>query len=260
MYDFIDDHHEDIIYDSITELSEKSGIGNATIVRFCKKLGFKGYPEFKVALVRDLSARVPGNVFSGPIEQEDSIETIAKKFYKVNLEALEATMSNMDYDMIKKAALLFRKAGRVHFAGIGHSGMTALETKYKFMRIGFHSDVYTDDHTMLMMASIMDKSDLVFAISHSGETKEIAKMLKIAKTNGAHIIFITGNPSPVNKDDVDYAIHYSSTESLFQTGAVSTKVAQLFVIDLIYTEVARLSMDDAIGKKIKTAQIIKTNK
>lgn len=254
---YIKEHDDEVIYDSIMELSDYSGIGNATIVRFCKKLGFSGYPEFKVALAHELSSYMPGNVFSGPIEKDDSIETIAKKFYSVNLEALNTTIANMSYEAIGQAAAAIKKAARVHFAGIGHSGMTAQETKYKFMRVGFHSDTYTDEHTMLMMASIMNEEDLVFSISHSGNTREIVKMLEIAKENKAVTICVTGDEHSPVTEIADHTVHYVSTESLFQTGAVSTKIAQLFVIDLIYTEVIRLSMDTAVEKKIKTTQVVK---
>lgn len=253
---YIKDHQDEVIYDSIVELSNYSGIGNATIVRFCKKLGFSGFPEFKVALAHELSSQMPGNVLSGPIEKDDSIETIAKKFYAVNMEALNTTMANMNYEAIDQAAATIKKATRVHFAGIGHSGMTAQETKYKFMRVGFHSDTYTDEHTMLMMASIMNEEDLVFAISHSGNTEEIVKMLQVAKENKAVTICVTGDEHSAVTEIADHIIHYVSTESLFQTGAVSTKIAQLFVIDLIYTQVIRLSMGTAIEKKIKTTQAI----
>ncbi|WP_175631858.1 MurR/RpiR family transcriptional regulator [Virgibacillus siamensis] len=256
---YIEEHQNEVIYDTITDLSNRSGIGNATIVRFCKKMGYKGYTEFKVGLAHESASHTPSDVFSGPIEDEDSTEVIANKFYNVNLEALNATMHNLDYESIKQAAISIKNTKRIHFTGIGHSGMTAQETKYKFMRIGFHSDVYMDEHTMLMMASIMDRGDLVFAISHSGNTKEVVKMLEVAKENEATTICVTGNKQSDISKHTDFIIHYSSAESLFQTGAVSTKIAQLFVIDLIYTEVARLSVGDAVEKKIKTTQILKSS-
>ncbi|WP_174614594.1 MurR/RpiR family transcriptional regulator [Virgibacillus ihumii] len=256
---YIEDHYDEVMYDSIMELSDRSGIGNATIVRFCKKLGYKGYSEFKVALAHEQSAQNRKNVFSGPIEQDDTIEMIASKFYNVNMEALDATMSNLDYNAIQQAALSMKNAKRVHFAGIGHSGMTAQETKYKFMRIGLHSDIYMDEHTMLMMASIMNEEDFVFGISHSGNTKEIINMFEVAKRNNATTICVTGNKDSEVSRNADFAIHYSSAESLFQTGAISTKIAQLFVIDLIYTEFARLSADSAVEKKIKTTEILKSS-
>lgn len=188
---------------------------------------------------------------------KDSIETIAKKFYSVNLEALDQTMAFMSYKDIKEAAQLIRKAKKIHIIGIGHSGMTAQETKYKFMRIGINTDVYTDEHTMIMMASIMEKEDLVFAISHSGNTKEIITTLKMTKEVGAKSICVVSNAHSKVEKYANYIIPYVSKETLFQTGAVSTKIAQSFVIDLIYTEVIRFSLQTAVEKKIRTSKALR---
>ncbi len=250
-----------VIHSTITELSETCGVSDSTIIRFCRKLGFKGYHDFKLALAQEVSAKdsQKEEVLSGPIEPGDSIETIAKKFYSINIEALEQTMDLMDYNEISRCADMIIKAKKVHFIGIGHSGITAQEAKYKFMRIGIDTDVYSDGHTMIMMASIMGRDDLVFAISHSGNTVEVTNALKVAKEVGAETICISHG---ANSNIVEYAdgkIIYVSTETKFQTGALSTKIAQSFVIDLIYTEVVRKIMDKAILKKMKTTKALEEN-
>lgn len=247
-----------IIRSTITQLAEITGISDSTIIRFCRKFGYSGFHDFKIALAQEVSAlktEEKEDILSGPIDEFDTIETIAKKFYAINIEALQKTMDLMDYSEISRCAEMIIKAKKVHFIGVGHSGTTAQDTKYKFMRTGIDVDVYTDGHTMIMMSSIMNKDDLVFAISHSGNTSEVVNSLKVAKEAGAKTICITHSINSKVMAYSDASIIYASTETKFQTGAVSTKIAQSFVIDLIYTEFIRNSMD-RVSVKIKTTKAI----
>lgn len=249
---------DSVVHYSIVELSKVSGVSSSTIVRFCRKFGFKGFQDFKLTLAQEVSQNEndDDNVFTGPIEKKDSIETIAKKFYSINIRALEETMSIMDYDEIYKAAKMLGNAKKVHFMGIGYSGITACDAKYKFMRIGMNCDAYTDGHTMVMMSSIMDKDDVIFAVSHSGNTIEVADSIKIAKEVGAKTICISHSLNSKIMEYADCALTYASTETKFQTGAVSTKIAQIFIIDLIYTEIVRKIINNAADKKIKTTKAL----
>lgn len=244
-----------VIHYSITELSKVTGVSNSTIVRFSRKFGFEGFQDFKLALAQEIY-QSDNNVLAGEIEKNDSIETIAKKFYSINIEALNQTMSLMDYDEIYKSARMISKAKKVNFIGIGYSGIIASDAKYKFMRIGINCDAYTDSHTMVMMSSIMDKDEIIFAISHSGNTNEIVNSLKIAKGIGVQTICISNSANSKIMDYADSKLTYASTETKFQTGSVSTKIAQIFVIDLIYTELVRNSINNAVDKKIKTTKAL----
>lgn len=244
-----------IIHYSITELSKATGVSNSTIVRFSRKFGFEGFQDFKLALAQEIY-QSDNNVLAGEIEKNDSIETIAKKFYSINIAALEQTMFLMDYEEIYKSAKMIAKAKKVNFIGIGYSSIIASDAKYKFMRIGINCDAYTDSHTMIMMSSIMDKDEILFAISHSGNTNEIVNSLKIAKKIGIKTICISHSANSKIMDYADSRLTYASTETKFQTGSVSTKIAQIFVIDLIYTELVRNSINNAADKKIKTTKAL----
>lgn len=247
---------EAIIHYSITELSEVSGVSSSTIVRFSRKFGFDGFQNFKLALAQEIFQNDNNDILTGSIEKNDSIETIAKKFYSINIKALEQTMSLINYDEIYKAAKMISQAKKVHFIGIGYSGIIASDAKYKFMRVGIDCDAYTDGHTMVMMSSIMDRNEIVFAISHSGNTNEIVNALKVAKDAGAKTICISHSLNSKIMDHADAVLTYASTETIFQTGSVSTKIAQIFVIDLVYTELVRNSINIAANKKIKTTKAL----
>ena len=113
---------------------------------------------------------------------------------------------------------------------------------------------------MIMMASIMQKGDLVIAISHSGETEEIIKTVEMAKQNEVDIISITKKKESSLKSTSDIHLEYISEETLLETGSISSKLAQIFLIDLIYTQVVKEKFNEAIDMKIKTTDAIKSLK
>jgi Transcriptional regulators len=257
--DCIFSNTESVIRMPITSLAKLCAVSDATIVRYVRKLGYAGYNDFKVALAQEISPKsaIESIMPTGSISRDDTIETIAKKYYEINLQSLQHTMSLMNYKEIENAAKMIVSAKKLHFLGIGYSGIAAQDTKYNFMRIGFDTDAYTDGHTMIMICSIIDKTDVVFAISHSGDTFELVNSLKAAKQNGAGIICVTSNQNAKIAEYADSLITYVSTETKFQTGSIPAKIAQYFVLELIYTQVVRSSIGStAIDKKIKTTKAL----
>lgn len=249
---------DEVIYSTITDLSDMASVGEATIIRFCRKLGFKGYQGFKMALAQEITMNQNnGNILlNSPIEAEDTIDVVAQKFYSVSEKALKETLLLLDYKTLEIVAGLVKRAKRVFFFGVGFSGITALEAKFKFMQIGLSSDAYTDNHLMAMVASTMTEEDVVIGISHSGSAIETVKGIKIAKDNGAKTICITHHAkSPITKE-AEYTLLNGSKEGPLQGGAIGTKIAQLFVIDLIYTQVVMLNEERAIELKKKARDAV----
>lgn len=252
------DKTEDVIYSTITDLSDLADVGEATIIRFCRKLGFKGYQGFKMALAQEITMNKKKGtmLLNSPIEVDDTIDVVAQKFYNVSERALKETLSLLDYKVLEEVANVVKDAKRLFFIGVGFSGVTAIEAKFKFMQIGLSSDCYTDNHFMAMVASTLSEEDVVIGISHSGSAVETVKALRIAKDNGAKTIAITHHAkSPITKE-AHMTLLNGSKEGPFQGGAMGTKIAQLFVIDLIYTQVVMLNEEKAIELKKKARDAV----
>lgn len=128
------------------------------------------------------------------------------------------------------------------------------------MRIGLNCVYFDSSHTMIMMSSIMEKGDLVIAISHSGETEEIIKTVELAKENGVSIISITENKESELKEISDINLSYISGETVLETGSISSKLAQIFLIDTVYTQVVKADFNKSLNTKIKTTNAIKLSK
>ena len=257
LIEYIKENIEDVFYKSISQIAKESGIGEATITRFSKKMGYSGLQDFKVTLAREISGLKNRKIINRSIENDEGVMESARKLFNSNIRILENTFNIIDGNDIEKATDMIINAKKVFFIGIGYAGMTAEDSNYKFSRIGFNCMSLDSSHNMIMMASLMDEDDVIVAISHSGETDEIIKTVNIAKANGASVISVTEDKSSRLRDISDVNLGYFSGESILETGSISSKLAQFFIIDLVYTQVVKEKSAEVVERKIKTTDAIK---
>lgn len=254
---YIKENIEDVFYKPISQIAKESNIGEATITRFVKKMNFSGLQDFKVTLAQEISTMNKKNIINKNIQNDEPALDTAKKLLNSNITTLENTVEIINSNDVHNCARLIINAKKIYFIGIGYSGIIAQDSNYKFMRIGLNCVSFDSSHTMIMMSSIMEEGDLIVAISHSGETEEIIKTVKLARDNNAKIISITENKNSELKDISDVHLSYVSGETVLETGSISSKLAQFFIIDLVYTQVVKELSNEAIERKIKTTNAIK---
>ena len=258
---YIQENIEDVSYMPISQIAKESNIGEATITRFSKKMGFSIIQDFKVTLAQEISiSNKSKTIINSNIENNEPAIDTAKKLLSTNIATLEKTVDLIDNQDIHKCAKMIINSRRIYFVGIGYSGIIAQDSNYKFMRIGLNCMSFDSSHTMIMMASIMEKDDLLIAISHTGETDAIIKTVELAKQNNVDVISITQNQESKLKDISDVNLVYVSEETILETGSISSKLAQIFLLDLIYTQVVKEKSSEAIDLKIKTTNAIKSLK
>lgn len=258
---YIKENIEYVSYMPISQIAKESNIGEATITRFSKKMGFSSLQDFKVTLAQEISiSNKSKTIINSNIENDEPAIDTAKKLLSSNIITLEKTVDLINNQDIHNCANMIINARRIYFIGIGYSGIIAQDSNYKFMRIGLNCMSFDSSHTMIMMASIMEAEDLLIAISHTGETDAIIKTVELAKQNNVNIISITQNQESKLKDRSDINLAYVSEETILETGSISSKLAQIFLLDLIYTQVVKEKSSEAIDRKIKTTDAIKSLK
>lgn len=246
-----------VLYTSITDLAEYCGVGETTVLRFCRKLGFKGYQSFKMTLAQSIQPEDDmTEQLSDEITKEDSLMDVCKKILSTDIAAINETFDLLNYDALSKAIDYLVKAKRIVFFGAGSSAITAQEAKSKFMRIIPYVDFTYDSHTQSMAASLMNEEEVAIAFSYSGSTKDTIDVLKTAKNAGAKTICITRfAKSPITQYS-DVVLLSGAKEGPFQGGALSTKMAQLYLVDILYAEYFRRNSEKSRINKEKTAEAI----
>lgn len=245
---------EEAIYYTITDLAEKSAVGETTVIRLCRKLGFKGYQEFKLSVVQNVSS--PAQHFHEDIREDDSLLTIAQKISNLNTLTLQNTTALLDEDSLQRCISLLSDANKIYFFGVGSSGITIRDAKYRFMRLGFNVEAETDAHIIAMNASLASKGDVVVGVSASGSTKDLVDAIQIAKANGAAVICLTNHVRSPITQYANVVLLGSSRENPLQGGAFASKLAQIHILDIISTALAFRHKDKTYDALQKTAKSV----
>lgn len=256
LIDYMKQMLDTVIYKSISQIAKESGIGEATVTRFTKKLGYSGFQEFKINLTKELTVQEEKVIMNPNINRNEDVVDTAMKLFQSTTDVLHQTLEKINPDIIEKCVQILIKARKVYIIGIGYSGIVATDFNYKLMRIGINSFPIIDSHTMIMLASIMHEDDVILAISHSGNTDEVIETVHLAKQQGARIIALTENKNSQLLQLSDAVLMYQSNETMFETGSVTSKLPQMFMLDLIYTEMIKEQYDEVLEKKFKTTDVI----
>jgi len=239
--EYILDHPQEILNLSITELAEFSGSAQATVVRFCKKLGFNGYKEMKIGMISDFSAT---SKLDSVINKNDTCFDIFQKRINDILTALWNTESVLEPAQLEKAAKVIMSAKRIAIFGLGNSAAIAQDAAHKLLRLGLHAQACTDNHMQTIIASHLDRESVAIGISHSGASKDIIDALQFSKIGSATTICVTNYAdSPIVKN-ADITLFTKLEETEYSALAMSSRIAQLAIFDAIYTYIV-LNTDKA---------------
>jgi DNA-binding MurR/RpiR family transcriptional regulator len=245
---------EETVYATVTDLSERASVGETTVIRFCRKLGFRGYQEFKLSVAQNLSN--PKEQIYGEIKANDSLAEVATKITQQNSKVLKDSLDLLQIASLEKAVEAIIDSNKVFFFGVGSSGTTARDAKIRYMRMGLNVDYSSDSHIMAMQASLLGEQDVVVGISSSGSTKDVVDAIKIAKENKAFIICITNHAKSPITQFADVILLAANKETPFQGGAFSSKIAQLHLLDIMTVIIEIKQKDKTYTATEKTAKAV----
>jgi DNA-binding MurR/RpiR family transcriptional regulator len=242
------------VYSSIMDLASTASVGETTIIRFCRKLGFRGFQEFKLAIAQDMVS--PSQQVYGKIEEHDSIATILQKILAYNLQVLQDTNELLDHAQLTLATDALLRGRRLFFFGVGSSGKTAEDAQYRFMRLGFDAHFAADAHIIAMNCALAGHEDVVFAISSSGSTKDLVDAVRIARDRGAFVICLTNHARSPITSYADVVLAAAGREGPLQGGAFASKLGHIHVLDILSTLVSVRSQGQALASIEQTAKAV----
>lgn len=231
---FIQEHPQRVVQMGITELASEAKASTATISRFCKTFRFNGYPDFKMKLAAEL-AQLPAADSYQDIVAGNPLERIVSAIEANHLRSIADTTRLLDMKQLEAALRGLQQARRIDLYGVATSGIVAQDFYQKLVRIGKNAQAFTDTHLQITAASNLAAGDVAFAISYSGETPETIDALSCAKENGALTISLTKYGKNTLAGMSDIALFTSSLEAGMRRGDMASRIAQLHVIDILFT-------------------------
>ena len=228
----------DVVGISVEELAGRSDSSQAAVVRFCKKLGYRGYREFSLKLASELAvARQSQSVGRecSDIKIGDRAGSVIQSVCQHNMRAIEDTSTLIDPDQVELAASRLFGARRVDVYAVAASHLAALDAQQKLVRIGKQVSAYSDPHMQMSSAALLGPEDVVLAFSWSGEAKEVLRTCETARNAGAFIISISrlGQVTLSSYSDVHFGL--SAPEPSLDSGAMSSRIAQMTMVDILFS-------------------------
>ena len=203
-------------------------VSEASLSRFAKKCGYKGYRELTFSYEKDLEFEKSG------IPANRDVTYFTRKVYGYYNNILHDNFDLMDEDQIRRIADWLDGCRRVFIYGVGSSGLAARELQFRLMRVGVDVDVVTDPHMMKMSSVLVDKDCLVIGISLSGKTQEVIDCLCAAKKNRAKIVFVTSNVEPAVAEICDEILRVAYVKNLDFGNKISPQISILVIFDILY--------------------------
>lgn len=225
---------------SAKSISKFLYVSEASLSRFAKKCGFKGYREFLF------------HYESTFVESPKDIDDLTKGVLNTYQELLNKSYALIDEKQMARLAQLMSENKRVFVYGMGSSGVAAQEFKFRFMRLGLDVDAIVDAHIMKMNAVLVNENTLVIGISIQGKTKEVLESLKAAKTHGAETVLITANH---NNELLEYCheiLPIATTKNLEGGNAISPQFPILVMVDIFYVYYLNIDLMNKSARHSKT--------
>jgi len=252
--DFVLEQPEHAIYLSVTQLAERTGTSEATVVRFCRKVGFRGYQHLRIALACSLSPP------TAPAAAGDEIQSLCRQSLEQAVQALGSTLEAIDTATLRQAAERAAAARRLEVYGVGSSGLVAQIAAYKFTRIGKPAVAYVDPHLQAVSASLLEQGDVAIGISYSGATADTVHSLGVAKQAGATTICLTNyDRSPITRVS-DLVILTAARENPLRSGDTPAIAAQLFAVGLLIAVTEQLLGERAAQALQRTSESVLAKK
>ena len=254
--DFLMGHLAEAQFLSISDLAESCGVAEATISRFCRRLGYGGYSAFKLAIAKSAVRSAPVEGACGEVSPKDTPRGMGEKLLHANPKAMAQTLELLNPAALERAAGLLAEARGVYCMGQGGSMILAMEAAHLFSTCWPYYHAVQGSHLQAITAALLGEEDVLLFFSYSGSTRDILDLMKVVKGRGCRVILITRFPKSPGAALADVVLQCGSDEAPLQMGTVPARISQLFLVDLLFNEVCRRDLERAMANREQTASAL----
>lgn len=226
------ERRREVVDMTVAELAQASGASDASVSRFCRRCGFKGFHQLKMTLAGELAEESQGTA-GNDISRRDIGQSL-QNILANKTEELKQTVAMMEPENLDRILEVIQKAGTVQIVAVGNTIPVAMDAAFKFNQLGIPAVTGTILETQTAYAFNLGKKDVIIAISNSGVSRRLIRLLEGASGNGVTIISITNSSdSPVAKLS-NYHITTATREKLLREDFLFSRVPATMVIEILY--------------------------
>lgn len=246
------DRPEEVTRMNLASFAQAAGVSQPTVIRFCRRFGCDGFPDFKISLAQALIVGLP--YVHSEIGAADALPEMADKIFGAAVATLRSIRESLDLGAIGRAVDAIASARRIEIFGSGLSGVAAMDANQKFMRLGVPTVLQPDSHLQRMAAVTLGAQDVAIGFSYTGQIRDMVRVATLARQRGATVIAVTRRRTALARA-AHILIAVDTPEDTFVYAPMTTRLAQLAVVDLLSTAVAVRAGPDGVAviQRVKTA-------
>jgi DNA-binding MurR/RpiR family transcriptional regulator len=244
----------EVVHMSVTEVAERAGASEGSVVALCRQIGARGFQHLKIELARALTQ--PVQAIHEDLEPGDAPAAVMRKVFAAGVQALQDTLAVLDPEALARAASLLRAARRIEVYGIGSAAPVAEDAHMRLLRIGLDVRLAVDSHVQAVSAALAGPDVATLTISHSGSTVETVAATRLAREAGARTVVITNLGRSPLQAHADVVLHTAARETRFRTEAMTSRIAQLAVVDALISCLALAGGADAVAALRRTSEVL----
>ncbi len=230
---------------TLKEVADATGASEPTVVRFCRSLGLAGFRELTRRLTAAMSQ--PASYVHSDVTADDDTADAVGKVLDASIHALVELRGELPGMPLVDAVHAMASARQLLFAGFGASGVVATDAWQKFFRLGIPGSAFIDAQGLIQAAAVAAPGDVLVLISHTGEWPDLLRAARLARERGASVIALT-RPQSGLAAAADLVLPCEVVEDTSVYTPLSSRLAQLALLDALYTALALERGDDAVER------------
>ncbi len=251
---FIEQHPQDVIRMSITELAEQTGASEGSVVGLCRRLGASGFQELKILLAGEVVQ--PIQFIQEDLTENDDFGEVRDRVFAAHAVSLTETKALLTLEDLTAAVDILRQAKRVEVYGVGSSAPVAEDLAYRLLQLGKPSKPVTDTHIQAVSAAMVDSDVAIVTVSHSGSTSDTIYATRLAREAGARTIGITRlGKTPLSRY-CQVVLNTVANETRYRPEAMSSRMAQLAIIDALVSCFALATASTSVERLQLSARVL----
>lgn len=245
----------------VAQVAHDARTSTATVVRLYQRLGYERFSDFWI----DLTLSTWGvrldepTQMAGRLDKDHSLAEVVSSLCAHEQLSLADTAASLDLDALARAVELLAHSPRVDLFGVGASALVTADLQQKLSRIGMSALRSEATHQAWTAIAAAPPGTVAVVVSHTGETHDVVEFTRIAVTSGAKVIAITNFAGSAMATQADVVLTTAAREVPFRAGALSSRIAQLLLVDCLYTGVALATYDRSMAALRRTYGVIEEN-
>lgn len=257
--DYVLNHPNEVMLNTLVEIASACNVSETTVLRFLHKINFNSYQLFKINITQEISKDTP-NVVYEDIHFKDTTQQIIGKIISSTVSSLQDSIEVIDPGVIKKVVNKITSSNKILIIGVGASASIATDMYHKLIKLGLNVVCCNDPHLINILSISLTPKDFLIVFSHSGESREVLDAVSIAKEQKCEVGAITSYAKSTLANRAKYVICSSSLETKFRSDAMTSRIIQLVIIDIIYVSIVVKSGEAILPQIYKSRLAVAKNK